>query len=447
MIKKSVCSIAFYSILCLSLIGYVLLGYFTERTNFTQLIMLFGLLFAGYFYLAKTNLTEALIKQGIAFSILFRLSLLFMLPNLSDDYFRFVWDGRLSAHGINPFMVMPSTFIDSQEAVLAGLNRELFASMNSQGYYTIYPPVLQFIFFVSTKLFSSNILGSVFVMRSFILAAEIGSIFLISGILKKLELPSKNILLYALNPLVIIEITGNIHFEALMIFFLLLSAYLLLKEQFTFSAIVFSLAICSKLLPLMFLPLLPKQIGIKRSMVFYSVTGITTILFFIPFIDQQFMGNISSSINLYFQKFEFNASIFYIVRWAGYETVGYDVIEKAGVTLSAISMLAILSTSLFQKQSNVVSLFEAILFSITIYFVFATIVHPWYISTLVALSAFTSLRYPIIWSGLIVLTYFTYRSIPYSESLLLVSVEYMALVGFFIYEWNKRKRNQFNIGQ
>lgn len=446
MIKKSVSNIAFYSILSLSLVGYVLLGYFTERTNFTQLITLFGLLFGGYFYLVSTNLSESFIKQGILFSILFRLSLLFMLPNLSDDYFRFIWDGRLSAHGINPFVVMPSSFIDSDQAVSAGINRELFSSMNSPGYYTIYPPVLQFVFWLSAHLFPSNILGSVIVMRLFIIAAEIGSIFLFSVILKKLELPSKNTLLYALNPLVIVELSGNIHFEALMVFFLLLSIYLLLKEQMIFSAIVFSLAICSKLLPLMFLPLLPRQIGIKKSMVFYSVCGFTTILFFMPFIDQQFVGNISSSINLYFQKFEFNASIFYLVRWIGYEMVGYNVIEKAGIILSAISMLAILSTSFFQKKNHIISLFESILFCLTIYFAFATIVHPWYITTLVALSVFTSLRYPLVWSGLIVLTYFTYRSVPYSENLQLVTVEYMALFGFFIYEWNKRKNNLFNIG-
>lgn len=432
--NKPVSPILFYSALGLSLAGYVLLGYHTERTNFTQLIVLFGLLFVGYFYLVSKNLNETCIKQGIVFSILFRLSLLFMLPNLSDDYFRFVWDGRLSTHGINPFVVMPSSFIDSDQAVSAGLNRELYSSMNSQEYYTIYPPVLQFIFWLSAQLFPSNILGSVIVMRLSIITAEAGSIFIISAILKKLELPSKNILLYALNPLVIIELAGNIHFEALMIFFLLLSVYILLEEQFVFSAIIFSLAVCSKLLPLMFLPLLPKQIGMKKSMVFYSISGIATVLLFIPFIDHQFIGNISSSINLYFQKFEFNASIFYVVRWMGYEMVGYDIIEKAGVTLSAISMLAIIFASFFQKQNNIVSLFEAILFCITIYFVFATIVHPWYISTLVALSAFTSLRFSLVWSGLIVLTYFTYCSIPYSENLILVSVEYAALTGFFIYE-------------
>ncbi|MBA3972097.1 MAG: hypothetical protein H0X46_08130, partial [Bacteroidetes bacterium] len=349
MIKRHISSIIFYTVTGISLGAYILLGYSTERTNFQQLIALFGLLFGGYFYLITANLNEKLIKQSIIIAILFRLSLLFMVPNLSDDYFRFIWDGRLSVQGINPFAVMPSAFINSPEAALAGLDHKLFASMNSQGYYTIYPPVLQFIFFTSAKLFSSNILGSVIVMRMFIIAAEIGSIFLLSSILKKLNLPSPKVLFYALNPLVIIELTGNLHFEALMIFFLLLSVFLLMKEQLTLSAAAFSLAICSKLLPLMLLPLLLKKIGFQKSMRFYFTCGISTVLLFVPFIDKTFIGNILSSVGLYFHSFEFNASIFYIVRWAGFETLGYDVIGKAGTILSVIALLGICSVAIFQK--------------------------------------------------------------------------------------------------
>ena len=228
----------------------------------------------------------------------------------SDDYFRFLWDGRLSAHGTNPFSITPSAFMESRQ-VAPGLDHQLFSVMNSQNYYTIYPPLLQFIFFVSVKLFPSNIFGSVILMRLFIIAAEIGSIFLLSSILKQLNLPSKNILLYTLNPLVIMELTGNLHFEALMIFFLLLSVFLLMKEQLTLSAIAFSLAICSKLLPLMLLPLLLKRIGFQKSRWFYFICGTTSIIMFIPFIDMELIGNISSSIGLYFHSFEFNASIFY----------------------------------------------------------------------------------------------------------------------------------------
>jgi hypothetical protein len=192
----------------------------------------------------------------------------------------------------------------------------------------------------------------------------------------------------------------------------------------------------------MLLPLLLKRIGFKKSMWFYFFCGITSVLLFVPFIDKQFVGNILSSVGLYFHNFEFNASIFYIVRWAGFETRGYDVIGTAGTILSLIAMLGICSVAIFQKGKDISSLFSAMLFCFTIYFAFATIVHPWYITTLVALSVFTTWRFPLIWSGLIMLTYFTYRNVPYSESLLLVAMEYLFLCGFMVYEWRERQKSK-----
>jgi alpha-1,6-mannosyltransferase len=174
---------------------------------------------------------------------------------------------------------------------------------------------------------------------------------------------------------------------------------------------------------------------------FYFICGITTILLFVPFISRESIGNILSSVGLYFHSFEFNASIFYIVRWAGFEKLGYDVIGKAGTILSLIAMLAIFSIAIFQKGKDLRSLFPAMLFGLTFYFAFATIVHPWYISTLVALSVFTTFRFPLIWSGLITLTYFTYRSIPYSESLLLVAIEYLFLYFFMVYELKESRKH------
>jgi alpha-1,6-mannosyltransferase len=243
-----------YFILSLSLIGYVVLGYFTPRTEFYILVLLFGILFLGYAYLISLELENRMIQQGIYAAILFRGMLLLMMPNLSDDIYRFVWDGNLLANGINPFLVLPSQFIQSTQAQQIGFNLELYQSLNSPEYYTIYPPVLQAVFYIAAKISSTHILGNVLVMRICILASEIGSIYLITKLLELFKLPSKNIFLYALNPLVIIELTGNIHFEAFLIFFLLLALYFMLKEKLMLSALAFALSVGSKLIPLMVLP-------------------------------------------------------------------------------------------------------------------------------------------------------------------------------------------------
>ena len=433
MTSRSVSKTLFNSITGASLLLYICLGYFTVRSNFPQLITLYGLLFAGYFYISFNELDEKKIQTGIVLAIIFRLSLLFMLPNLSDDYFRFIWDGRLFVHGINPFSVLPSQIINSPQAASMGLSRHLFKSLNSPDYYSIYPPVLQFVFWISAQLFHNSLRGAVLVMRIFIIAADIGSIFIIKKLLSELKRPPQLVLLYALNPLIIMELTGNIHFEAFMIFFVLAALLLLYRNKIYLSATVFALAICSKLLPLMFLPLLLKRYGFKTSLKYYLTCAIVCAILFLPFFNFETIKHILASTDLYFQKFEFNASIFYLVRWAGFKIVGYDIIHRAGIVLSFIVAMTIIIISITQKKSFS-SLFTYMLFCLTFYFACASIVHPWYISTLIAFSIFTNRKYPFIWSALIVLSYFTYRTIPYNESTWLLAIEYFILGIFILYE-------------
>ncbi len=62
------------------------------------------------------------------------------------------------------------------------------------------------------------------------------------------------------------------------------------------------------------------------------------------------------------------------------------------------------------------------MWSLTIYLSLATIVHPWYITTVVALSIFTNYRFPLLWSALIVMTYINYSYAAYFENLWVVAV-------------------------
>lgn len=427
----------FYGIFAISLILYICLGYFTERSHFWQVALLYGLLFIGYFYIISFNPSEKEVGEGILLSILLRVSLLFMLPNLSDDYFRFIWDGRLLTHHINPFSILPSAFIQTAQAAQSGLNPHLYHSLNSPNYYTIYPPVLQYVFGLSTKM-SRTIAGSVFIMHASIILIEVGNFFIMKKILQDFNLPAKRVLIYALNPLVIMELTGNLHFEAFMIFFVLLSVFLLHRQKIILSALCFSVAVCCKLLPLLFLPLLIKRIGTMKSITFYIVCCVTTLLLFFPFILNQNILHLASSIDLYFQKFEFNASIFYLVKWIGFNLTGFDIIREAGFALSFCVFAVVIIISYYQKR-DFLSIFASMLLCITAYLMFSTTVHPWYVTSLVALTVFTNWRYPVIWSCFIILSYYTYRIVPYSESYALVVVEYLAVLVFALYEMKKLK--------
>jgi len=81
--------------------------------------------------------------------------------------------------------------------------------------------------------------------------------------------------------------------------------------------------------------------------------------------------------------------------------------------------------------------------ALTVYFLLANIVHPWYITPLVAFAVIAQPKYAIIWSWLIVLSYYAYSNEDFSESMILVVVEYLAVFGAIWWEW---KNGVFRLG-
>lgn len=202
--------------------------YELTRIQFYPVIgITFGLFFT-YWLLHKFWGENLVVIIGLG--VLFRLLVLFAFPNLSDDVFRFVWDGRLIVNGENPFLHMPSWYLESKN-IIHGLNQELYNQLNSNKYFTVYPPILQYIFALSVWIFPNDIYVSTIVMKCFIFLAECGSIAILLKLFKQFEIHAKYIAIYALNPLVIIELTGNLHFEGLMIFFLLFAVWLLAEKK------------------------------------------------------------------------------------------------------------------------------------------------------------------------------------------------------------------------
>ncbi|MFK7904346.1 MAG: hypothetical protein AB8B69_04435 [Chitinophagales bacterium] len=465
------------ALLVLSFIAYYLLAYYTLRTEVYQVFSLFGVLFLAYGLLYKYARNASSYHLLLVAAVLFRVLLLFVLPNLSDDFYRFNWDGRLLGNGISPFAGLPIHFMDGtfQGAIPSNITPALFEQLNSPKYFTIYPPVCQFIFWLGCLFFPNDLYGATVVMKTCLLCFEVGSIFLLHRMVQKLGLQPKKVLLYALNPLVIVELTGNLHFEAAMIFFILLAIYFLMGEskenekgilgqwivgkhsigvsnrQWIFSATAMGLGIASKLIPMIFLPLLIRHIGWKKSILYGAIAGIVSLAGFVPLFTFDILQNLFSSIGLYFQKFEFNASIYYLNRSAGYYFFGYNIVETAGKNLALFTIMGILVLAFWRRNMVIAKsqkligfdaehigvLIEGCLFALLIYFALANIVHPWYVSSLVALCVFTPFRFPILWSGMAVLTYYTYLTDAYTENLYLVALEYVVVYGYLIWELRK----------
>ncbi|MBA3674054.1 MAG: hypothetical protein H0W75_03710 [Chitinophagaceae bacterium] len=431
-------SFLLYFLLLLSGAAYYFLAYQTARDNFIKVLGLFTFLFAAYLIVYKL-FSATHFKYLIIAGIIFRILLLLSIPNLSEDVYRFIWDGRLAANGINPFSHLPSEII--QMPAMDGITKELYLRLNSVDHYTIYPPVLQGIFWLGAKLFPVNVFATIVFFKCTILLFEVGTSFVILQLLKKLSLPRHLSLLYILNPLVITELTGNVHFDGVMIFFVLLAFLLLLKNNWQISAISLALGISAKLIPVLFLPLLVNKLGWKKGLLYAAITGVTSIILFAVEFDITTIQHMLNSIDLFIRKFEFNASIYYLVRWMGSSVVGYNIIAWSGPLLSLVAVVFIFYLSFRDKKMIKQKFFIKAIFILTIWFLFSTTVHPWYVCLPVALTVFTPYRFAIIWSFTATLSYAAYQTIPVKENLWLIGVGYIVMISYAGWEiWNKNYR-------
>ncbi|MBL6446937.1 polyprenol phosphomannose-dependent alpha 1,6 mannosyltransferase MptB [Fulvivirga sp. 29W222] len=417
----------------ISLLVYVFIAYVIKRHESILLLGGYTLLFVAFLVMWHYAYSSKRVRWLVVLAIFLRLTILLAFPNLSDDIYRFVWDGRLINSGIHPFSHLPTHYMQPGSPDVPGITPSLFYQLNSPEYFTIYPPVAQFFFSVSSAIFPESVHGSAIVMRIFIVVAEVGSIWLITRILFHYKLPSKHVLLYALNPLIILELTGNLHFEAFMIFFLLVAVYFFLTGRYIISALALAFSIASKLLPLIFLPLLIRRIWGKQLLVYYVLTAIFTAILFLPLINQDLISGMSASLSLYFQRFEFNASIYYLLREGGFYLKGYNTIHILGKYLAASAFILITGYALIHNPKRV-KLPEAMLWVIMIYCMLTTTLHPWYLSTVVLLSVFTPFRFPVLWSFLVFTTYVGYSELGFQENLILTTIEYVIVYVFMFYE-------------
>ena len=434
----------------LSFLFYGTFAYDLVRTDYTKLIILYSALFVLFYKLVQHFKSNTQFLTYLAFG--FRAVFILAIPNLSQDFYRFIWDGRMILEGINPYLFTVESFISQgnfpvaeAQALRAGMG-DLNAS-----HFTNYPPINQLCFTIAALFAGKSILGSVFVMRLLIIAADFGTLHFGKALLEKLNIPIYNIFWYILNPFIIIELTGNLHFEGVMIFFLVWSLYLLYIGKWQFAALVLALSISVKLIPLIFLPLFfqwfmkrndkdietSTVLNFTRLIVFYAIIIMTTLLLFVPFYSSEFIHNYSQTVALLFQNFEFNGSIYYIAREIGFLFRGYNEIAIIGTVTPILVILFVLIITFFRRNRTPIALYTAMLLVLSFYYFTTTTMHPWYLATLLILSVFTKYKFPLVWSFVIILSYLAYVNLnkaDKSENLWLITLEYAVVYGVFIWE-------------
>lgn len=433
----------YIAFICLALaaLGHGWLAYYTPRTALAGLGISLLLAWIGYLGLVYTRQgTMAIWYQALAL----RMVWLWAIPALSDDVYRFVWDGLRLIDGHNPFGQLPSE-IGRQES-LSPLASYLLANMNSPDYYTVYPPVCQVFFGLSAWVSrEAGWLWGIVTLRLSMMAVEVYGLWHLRRLSQGGQIPAWGFAIFALNPLVISEGIGNLHPESAMVGWLIASIAHLSQGQTKRAACLFALSVCTKLLPLLVVPLVLPWLGWRRGVQWLMVVGVLTTLAFMPFLWYEW-PHILQSLGLYFHTFAFNGSVYYALRALGLSRQWLAVVPL--LALPAILVLAWpwwRTAIARQGQALVLTIpqfGEKALSAWGCYLLLATTVHPWYLIPPVLLGSLSGRLWPVAWSGLVLLSYHAYAKTPYRESGWLIVLQYGLLALAVFLEQLHIRRNK-----
>lgn len=428
---------AYYTLIFIFVASISTIGLLIERHQSGILGFAYFSAFFSYFWLVRFHRDSRFL---FSLGIFARLMLFLSLPTLSDDIYRFIWDGRILDNGLNPYAHLPQFYLNQDN--LVGLDQLLFDRLNSKPYFTIYPPLNQLIFWLSVHFGNDSFLITANIIRTLILAADIGLFLLLRKILLNHKLEANLSFWFLLNPLIILEFTGNIHFEAFVIFFILLALFLLRSKKLMAGSLALGGAIATKLLPMIFLPAMLFRYKWKKGILMVSLALIATALTFIPIISTETISNLETSFDLYFRKFEFNASIYFILREIGFFMTGYNIIDQLGPALSVLDIIAIISLAIFGNRAGwkIEKIWLFILFT---HLLLSTTVHPWYTLPLIPLGLIAGYYFPILWSLMIFSTYFGYSQSGFELSPIWVVFEYGSVFTFLIFEILNKRNESF----
>ncbi len=312
-------------------------------------------------YLRTASIT---LRQLLVTAVLLRLLALPMLPTLSDDGYRYLWDGLVAVEaGVSPYALRPSS-----SALAAWHDEVVFERMNSPEYYSVYPPASQAVFQLSAVAYRPfGWMAAWWAMKGLLLVAELVGVVALA----RWAGPTRAAL-YAWSPLAVIEIAGQGHTEALVVggLGLVLGAGL---WAFPWASIGATVAGLAKLYPLALLPATWRRegrAGVAASLVIAGALGAAVW-------SPGSLGHVRESLGLFYGTFDEYAAPYRIVKSALFPFVGEDAGRVASLGLGTV-LLAAIGWALVGDDGTARSMW-AVVMVVTVGFVLTTATfHPWY---------------------------------------------------------------------
>ncbi len=365
------------------------------------------ILLAATLYLGERGQVSWNAPVILAVALLMRLLFLFDPPQLSDDLYRYLWDGAMSVSGLNPYYRAPAQCIPPPE--LAAVH----ASINHPDIVTIYPPAAQTLF-AACSLFTSDPTG----FKALFVAIDMALCASLALAARRMAYEPWRITLYAWHPLPVIEIAGSGHVDGVGAALVIASLVMLMSGRkaharsdrgigrFATGGALLAVAGLVKVFPLIALPsffvLTPRAGRIAFALSFLGMAALVTLPYHAG------LPKLAGTMEAYARHWEFAGFAFSALRFA----LGSGDFARALLALVFLATAALFALRLWRTidaETPVETAGRAAMrscYRLTLAFCLLTpTLQPWYAILLVAFFPFAAGPAGITLSWAVFLTY------------------------------------------
>lgn len=417
-------------------------------------LLLVGLLvFSGVIFLftvfkmPRANLAGNQLIWVIVIGIVLRVLMLFTAPILEDDYFRYLWDGAVTANGINPYKYSPEEVLSKDDvplelAALAEESGNIIHGINHPEVRSIYPPIAQAFFAVSYWLDS----WSLTTWKLILIVIDLATLSLIFNALGMLKLPSSLLIIYWWNPILLKEIFNSGHLDVLVFPFVLSALTAATQNKYLRSTFSLIIGLGIKLWPAFLLPIIIRPILSKPKQLF-SVLVLAAVSIGVLFLPIYYSGlDSSSGFIAYGQSWQNNDSIFRILVYIselGLDLLGYETFHKYSVArYIVVALLGIwILFVTFGRTFRDGDLFSKSLYIVAFAFLISPTQFPWYYTWLIPLLTIKPRFSLLLMTALLPLYYLRYYFEPRGQldifTNVIIWIEFVPVWALLLWEWRK----------
>ena len=363
-------------------------------------------------------------------------------PSLSDDVWRYVWEGRVQAAGFDPYRLAPNS--PDLSALGAGFE-DVLGRVNNPEIPAVYPPGHELVLRAVAELG-----GGETALRILAALADLATGFVVAAILGSRGLPVGRAVAHLWCPLAAVEFAGSGHGDSLFLLALVLAVYCAERGRRALAAVALGASIALRAVPLVLVPVFARAL---RSRLVLAAAAV--LLTLVPFAGGGPEENSPlAGARQYAKRWRYNDSAFRALlsvseaRLEAIESSGpqwmksrvennrHDFNPLAGAKTLALFLLGTVVAAVVALRRDLAASVLVILFAVLL---LSPTVHPWYVAWLAPFAALVKRPAPaLLFVSAAILAYhapFAARpGEPWGESGAVVLAEYAPVYGAIAWE-------------